>query len=304
MNKKNMDFDKRLNQAIKNYDELEVINLMNSLKNKPNKNYFLGYPEGNYQSPIVQALYITIEANSNDKRIIGMNIIKILLDNYVYINWTIMQPILDILNNKFNNDKYNLIILILKYMKNNPDYVYDKDSILNSLFPFAKNDSHAEMFSLLFELSENIRSEYSNDYYIQTFYDKHQLLLLKILTKYIVKHKLLDINKLMSSGWTILMMYSSLDDENMVQFLLENGADPNVLDINGDSTLNYALSNIIIIKLLFEYGFDIKNENYKISSWGVYEYLLQNGLKMLDKYKQFQDIIYEFDALNTLINLI
>ncbi len=72
----------------------------------------------------------------------------------------------------------------------------------------------------------------------------------------IVTHPRLDINAQSTDGWTALIYYVTMNREEIVQKLLERGADANIPDVEGDTALHRAAQygNLKILELLLAKG--------------------------------------------------
>lgn len=79
----------------------------------------------------------------------------------------------------------------------------------------------------------------------------------------LVAHPRLDLNAQSTDGWTVLIYYVTTNREEVVQRLLERGADPNVSDVDGDTALHRAAQygNLRIMEMLLARGANANAKN-------------------------------------------
>lgn len=82
---------------------------------------------------------------------------------------------------------------------------------------------------------------------------------LNLVKKLIEENNDLDINSQRNNGWTFLHYSVAQGERKIANFLLENGANPDIKNHINNYPLNYAINyeNIEIVKLLLEYHADI-----------------------------------------------
>ncbi|XP_075826903.1 uncharacterized protein LOC142848568 [Microtus pennsylvanicus] len=90
-----------------------------------------------------------------------------------------------------------------------------------------------------------------------------------------------DINMKDDEGCTPLIKAAQRDNVECLSILLRHGADPHIVDANGDAALHHAIcrGNILVVSKLLEYNVDIKAK----TEYGLTPYklaLLENQLEM------------------------
>ncbi|XP_075805231.1 uncharacterized protein LOC142835563 isoform X2 [Microtus pennsylvanicus] len=92
-----------------------------------------------------------------------------------------------------------------------------------------------------------------------------------------------DINMKDDEGCTPLIKAAQRDNLECISILLRHGADPHIVDVNGDAALHHAIcrGNIPVVSKLLEYNVDIKAK----TEYGLTPYklaLFENQLKMAE----------------------
>ncbi|WP_313893785.1 ankyrin repeat domain-containing protein [Psychrobacillus sp.] len=103
-----------------------------------------------------------------------------------------------------------------------------------------------------------------------------------------------NLNDQNEKGWTPLIVASYHGNYNIVNLLLENGADPNLSNFKGTTPLMYAKDYCIknkeykLIHLLLSKGADINKKDYK--NYNIFDYLKLNYTKT--ETEKIEEILY------------
>ena len=103
----------------------------------------------------------------------------------------------------------------------------------------------------------------------------------------------------LSSAWCNAALHFTASDGKLeiVRLLLNNGANPNIMDNDGDNCLEYAIAkdHSLIVKLLLENKIEIRDALHQVAKTGnldIANLILNNGVNINEKNKDDLTALY------------
>lgn len=234
----------------------------------------------------IVSLLLENKANPNQTDSYGNNSLYYAIDNYYC----------DEVKNPYGC-KPEIIELLLKFGAN----IYQQNKEKTSPLSYAVSNWNVDVISIFQEhekINYKIKTEKNGNLFHSLFQNPirfegsynyfNDLSNLEKLINLLLENKI-DINGKNKNGETPLMM--AFDNKNIIQLLLSKGADINLTDNKGNTTLHFAaLGQPEKLKLLLENGVNpnLKNKNKK----NAYEYLISNLNKASKKTTECISILY------------
>jgi ankyrin repeat protein len=237
----NMKYTRELINAIENNDIRALEDLVNDNKNLNGKPYIFGIDVRNYQ-----ALSVAADLGNFDA-------VKILIENgaNVKVTSTNGQTPLHMAIKSLNKpEKYEIIYYLIEHGANINKQNISKNTAIGELLYSDKNKLYDDRFELFkFLLNSGAKIEGSSSY--------NHILLDAVLNNdvqivdYLINNYNIDIN-IQINRLTPLMMTTYRDANEVCLYLVENGADKNIVNNMRETAYDMALKNecIKIIELI------------------------------------------------------